>query len=206
MVAGRDSTGRLLGYRCAGQPPPPLESDLAARQRRRAQGIVYSTKTRITVRWPAMSRFAADAFSEDGPSRGGGLRRVAAVPGPCGLVNDGNPARSRGQAVRLGRPKAGTSSGSHLGGRRGRCRPLKGRLLEAGPAQRLAVCVEVVDQMNLSRGGAATLRQRSVFVGMLDQIWKIEKTARSRFSDAKVSPCRYGTRTGRAGKAIGGPP
>src|SRR4030081_2958784 len=152
----------------------PLESDLAARSTAALKDTVLD-KTRIAVAGRDVT-FAADAFSEDG--RRSAVASVEAVPG-VRLVNDEN---------RLGpEPKPFVWSAERDVVRvtlRGNA-PLpasKGRLLEAARAGLGGV--EVVDQMDLSRG--APPRFDSAALLLLDQIGKL-KDGKVTISDTKVS-------------------
>ena len=121
---------------------PPLESDLAARSAAALKDSLLD-KTRITVAGRDVT-FAADAFSEDG--RRGAVASVAAVPG-VRLVNDET------QLVPEAKPFVWSAERDVVRVTLGGSAPLpatKGRMLEA--ARAALGGVEVVDQMNLSRG------------------------------------------------------
>jgi OOP family OmpA-OmpF porin len=151
-----------------------LEADLAARSTAALKDTVLD-KTRIVVAGRDVS-FAADAFSEDG--RGSAVASVKAVPG-VRLVNDETRLvpeakpfvwSAERDVVRV------TLSGSS---------PLpasKGRLLEAARAGLGGV--EVVDQMNLSRGAPPRFENASLL--LVDQIGKL-KEGKITISDSKVS-------------------
>src|SRR5712671_6796756 len=151
----------------------PLESDLAARSSAALKDTVLD-KRRIAVAGRDVT-FAADAFSEEG--RRSAVAAVEAVPG-VRLVNDETrlvpEARpfvwsAERDAVRV------TLSGSS---------PLpasKGKLLEAARANLGGV--EVVDQMNLSRG--APPRFDNVALLLLDQMGQL-KDGKITLTDTKV--------------------
>jgi OOP family OmpA-OmpF porin len=153
---------------------PPLESDLAARSAAALKDSLLD-KTRITVAGRDIT-FAADAFSEDG--RRGAVASVAAVPG-VRLVNDET------QLVPEAKPFVWSAERDVVRVTLGGSAPLpatKGRLLEA--ARATLGGVEVVDQMNLSRGAPPRFDNAALL--MLDQIWKL-KDGKITISDAKVS-------------------
>jgi len=153
---------------------PPLESDLAARSAAALKDSLLD-KTRITVAGRDVT-FAADAFSEDG--RSGAVASVAAVPG-VRLVNDET------QLVPEAKPFVWSAERDVVRVTLGGSAPLpatKGRLLEA--ARATLGGVEVVDQMNLSRGAPPRFDNAALL--MLDQIWKL-KDGKITISDAKVS-------------------
>ena len=153
---------------------PPLESDLAARSAAALKDSLLD-KTRITVAGRDVT-FAADAFSEDG--RRGAVASVAAVPG-VRLVNDET------QLVPEAKPFVWSAERDVVRVTLGGSAPLpasKGRLLEA--ARATLGGVEVVDQMNLSRGAPPRFDNAALL--MLDQIWKL-KDGKITISDAKVS-------------------
>jgi len=153
---------------------PPLESDLAARSAAALKDSLLD-KTRITVAGRDVT-FAADAFSEDG--RRGAVASVAAVPG-ARLVNDET------QLVPEAKPFVWSAERDVVRVTLGGSAPLpatKGRLLEA--ARATLGGVEVVDQMNLSRGAPPRFDNAALL--MLDQIWKL-KDGKITISDAKVS-------------------
>ena len=153
---------------------PPLESDLAARSAAALKDSLLD-KTRITVAGRDVT-FAADAFSEDG--RRGAVASVAAVPG-VRRVNDET------QLVPEAKPFVWSAERDVVRVTLGGSAPLpatKGRLLEA--ARATLGGVEVVDQMNLSRGAPPRFDNAALL--MLDQIWKL-KDGKITISDAKVS-------------------
>ena len=153
---------------------PPLESDLAARSAAALKDSLLD-KTRITVAGRDVT-FAADAFSEDG--RRGAVASVAAVPG-VRLVDDET------QLVPEAKPFVWSAERDVVRVTLGGSAPLpatKGRLLEA--ARATLGGVEVVDQMNLSRGAPPRFDNAALL--MLDQIWKL-KDGKITISDAKVS-------------------
>ncbi len=153
---------------------PPLESDLAARSAAALKDSLLD-KTRITVAGRDVT-FAADAFSEDG--RRGAVASVAAVPG-VRLVNDET------QLVPEAKPFVWSAERDVVRVTLGGSAPLpatKGRLLEA--ARATLGGVEVVDQMNLSRGAPPRFDNAALL--MLDQIWKL-KDGKITISDTKVS-------------------
>ena len=153
---------------------PPLESDLAARSAAALKDSLLD-KTRIAVAGRDVT-FAADAFSEDG--RRGAVASVAAVPG-VRLVNDET------QLVPEAKPFVWSAERDVVRVTLGGSAPLpatKGRLLEA--ARATLGGVEVVDQMNLSRGAPPRFDNAALL--MLDQIWKL-KDGKITISDAKVS-------------------
>ena len=153
---------------------PPLESDLAARSAAALKDSLLD-KTRITVAGRDVT-FAADAFSEDG--RRGAVASVAAVPG-VRLVNDET------QLVPEAKPFVWSAERDVVRVTLGGSAPLpasKGRLLEAARAGLGGV--EVVDQMNLSRGAPPRFDNAALL--MLDQIWKL-KDGKITISDTKVS-------------------
>ena len=153
---------------------PPLESDLAARSAAALKDSLLD-KTRITVAGRDVT-FAADAFSEDG--RRGAVASVAAVPG-VRLVNDET------QLVPEAKPFVWSAERDVVRVTLGGSAPLpatKGRLLEA--ARATLGGVEVVDQMNLSRGAPPRFDNAALL--LLDQIWKL-KDGKITISDAKVS-------------------
>ncbi|HZE54749.1 MAG TPA: OmpA family protein [Bradyrhizobium sp.] len=152
----------------------PLESDLAARSTAALKDTVLD-KSRVAVAGRDVT-FAADAFSEEG--RRGALAAVEAVPG-VRLVNDETRLipeakpfvwSAERDVVRV------TLSGSS---------PLpssKGRLLEA--ARAALGGVEVLDQMNLSRGAPPRFDNAALL--LLDQVGKL-KDGKITISDNKVS-------------------
>jgi OmpA-OmpF porin, OOP family len=153
---------------------PPLESDLAARSTSALKDSVLD-KTRIAVAGRDVT-FAADAFSEDG--RRSAVAAVQAVPGvrqvndETRLVPEAKPFvwSAERDVVRV------TLRGSA---------PLpasKGRLFEAARAGLGGV--EVVDQMNLSRGAPPRFDNAAQL--LLDQIGKL-KDGKITLSGTKVS-------------------
>ena len=153
---------------------PPLESDLAARSAAALKDSLLD-KTKITVAGRDVT-FAADAFSEDG--RRGAVASVAAVPG-VRLVNDET------RLVPEAQPFVWSAERDVVRVTLGGSAPLpavKGRLLEA--ARATLGGVEVVDQMNLSRGAPPRFDNAALL--LLDQIWKL-KDGKITISDTKVS-------------------
>jgi OOP family OmpA-OmpF porin len=152
----------------------PLESDLAARSNAALQDTVLD-KTRIAVAGRDVT-FAADAFSEDG--RGSAVAAVEAVPG-VRLVNDET------RLVPEAKPFVWTAERDVVRVTLGGSAPLpatKGRLLDAAHASLGGV--EVVDQMNLSRGAPPRFDNAAAL--LLDQIGKL-KDGKISISDTKVS-------------------
>src|SRR5205809_508480 len=120
----------------------PLESDLAQRATAALKDTVLD-KTKIAVAGRDVT-FAADAFSEDG--RRSAVASVEAVPG-VRLVNDDS------RLVPEAKPFTWSAERDVVRVTVGGNAPLpasKGRLLEAARAGLGGV--EVVDQMNMSRG------------------------------------------------------
>ena len=153
---------------------PPLETDLAARSAAALKDSLLD-KTRITVAGRDVT-FAADAFSEDG--RLGAVASVASVPG-VRLVND------ESRLVPEAKPFVWSAERDVVRVTLGGSAPLpatKGRLLEA--ARATLGGVEVVDQMNLSRGAPPRFDNAALL--LLDQIWKL-KDGKITISDTKVS-------------------
>ncbi len=152
----------------------PLESDLAARSTAALRDTLLD-KSRIAVAGRDVT-FAADAFSEEG--RRSAVASVEAVPG-VRLVNDETRLipeakpfvwSAERDVVRV------TLSGSS---------PLpasKARLIEA--ARAALGGVEVVDQMNLSRGAPPRFDNAALL--LLDQVGKL-KDGKITISDTKVS-------------------
>ena len=152
----------------------PLESDLAARSTAALKDTMLD-KSRIAVAGRDVT-FAADAFSEEG--RRSAVASVEAVPG-VRLVNDETRLvpeakpfvwSAERDVVRV------TLSGSS---------PLpasKGKLLEA--ARAALGGVEVVDQMNLSRGAPPRFDNAALL--LVDQVGKL-KDGKITISDTKVS-------------------
>jgi OmpA-OmpF porin, OOP family len=152
----------------------PLETDLAARSGAALKDTVLD-KTRITVFGRDVT-FAADAFSEDG--RRSAVTSVEAVPG-VRLVNDET------RLVPEAKPFVWSAERDVVRVTLGGSAPLpasKGRLLEAARADLGGV--EVVDQMNLSRGAPPRFDNAALL--MLDQIGKL-KDGKVTISDNKVS-------------------
>jgi OmpA-OmpF porin, OOP family len=152
----------------------PLESDLAARAGAALKDTVLD-KTRIAVNGRDVS-FAADAFSEDG--RRSAVTSVEAVPG-VRLVNDET------RLVPEAKPFVWTAERDVVRVTLGGSAPLpasRGRLLEAARADLGGV--EVVDQMNLSRGAPPRFDNAALL--LLDQIAKL-KDGKVTISDDKVS-------------------
>src|SRR3984885_10897543 len=152
----------------------PLEADLAARSTAALKDTVLD-KSRIALAGRDVT-FSADAFSEDG--RRSSVAAVEAVPGvrlvddQTRLVDEAKPFvwSAERDVVRV------TLSGNS---------PLpasKGMLLEAARAD--IGGVEVVDQMNLSRGAPPRFDDAALL--LLDQIGKL-KNGKITISDTKVS-------------------
>ena len=152
----------------------PLEADLAARSTAALKDTVLD-KSRIALAGRVVT-FSADAFSEDG--RRSSVAAVEAVPGvrlvddETRLVPEAKPFvwSAERDVVRV------TLSGNS---------PLpasKGKLLEAARADLGGV--EVVDQMNLSRGAPPRFDNAALL--LLDQIAKL-KDGKITISDTKVS-------------------
>ena len=141
----------------------PLESDLAARSTAALKETVLD-KSRIEVAGRDVT-FAADAFSEDG--RRSAVASVEAVPG-VRLVNDET------RLVPEAKPFVWSAERDVVRVTLGGSSPLpasKARLLEAA---RVALGgVEVVDQMNLSRG--APPRFDAAALLLLDQVGKLKE-------------------------------
>jgi OmpA-OmpF porin, OOP family len=157
----------------------PLESDLAARSSAALQDTVLD-KTRIAVAGRDVT-FAADAFSEDG--RGSAVAAVEAVPG-VRLVNDET------RLVPEAKPFVWTAERDVVRVTLGGSAPLpasKGRLVDAAHASLGSASpggVEVVDQMNLSRGAPPRFDNAAAL--LLDQIGKL-KEGKITISDTAVS-------------------
>ena len=152
----------------------PLETDLAARSGAALKDTVLD-KSRIAVAGRDVT-FAADAFSEDG--RRSAVASVEAVPG-VRLVNDET------RLVPEAKPFVWSAERDVVRVTLGGSSPLpasKSRLLEAARASLGGV--EVVDQMNLSRG--APPRFDTAALLLLDQIGKL-KDGKITISDSKVS-------------------
>src|SRR5882757_739476 len=151
-----------------------VEADLAARSNAALRDTVLD-KTRIAVDGRDVA-FAADAFSED--SRQSAVAAVEAVPG-VRLVNDET------RLVPEARPFVWSAERDVVRVTLSGSSPLpasKGKLLEAAHANLGGI--EVVDQMNLSRG--APQRFDNVALLLLDQIGKL-KDGKITISDSKVS-------------------
>jgi OOP family OmpA-OmpF porin len=152
----------------------PMESDLAARSSAALKDTVLD-KTRIAVAGRDVT-FAADAFSEDG--RRSAVASVEAVPG-VRLVNDET------RLVPEAKPFVWSAERDVARVTLGGSSPLpasKGRLLDAARAGLGGV--EVVDQMNLSRGAPPRFENAALL--LLDQIGKL-KDGKIAISDNKVS-------------------
>jgi OOP family OmpA-OmpF porin len=151
----------------------PLEADLAARSTQALKDSVLD-KTRIEVSGRDVS-FAADAFSEDG--RRSAVAAVAAVPG-VRLVDDET------RLVPEAKPFVWSAERDVARVTLGGSAPLpasKAKLIEATRAALGGV--EVVDQMQLSRG--APPRFDSAGLLLVDQIAKL-KEGKITISDTKV--------------------
>src|SRR5947199_1582595 len=151
-----------------------LEADLAARSNAALKDTVLDKK-RIAVFGRDVS-FAAEAFSEDGRSNAVGS--VEAVPG-VRLVNDET------RLVPEAKPFVWSAERDVARVTLGGNAPLpasKGKLLEA--ARGGLGGIEVIDQMNLSRGAPA--RFDTVALLLLDQIGKL-KDGKVTLSDTKIS-------------------
>src|SRR5437660_433253 len=152
----------------------PLEADLAARSTAALKDTVLD-KRRIAVAGRDVT-FAADAFSEDG--RRSAVASVEAVPG-VRLVNDET------RLVPEAKPFVWSAERDVVRVTVGGNAPLpasKGRLLEAARAGLAGV--EVVDQMNMSRGAPPRFENAALL--LLDQIGKL-KDGKVTISDNKVS-------------------
>src|SRR5437764_9699661 len=152
----------------------PLETDLAARSTSALKDTVLD-KRRIAVAGRDVT-FAADAFSEDG--RRSAVASVEAVPG-VRLVNDET------RLVPEAKPFVWSAERDVVRVTVGGNAPLpasKGRLLEAARAGLAGV--EVVDQMNMSRGAPPRFENAALL--LLDQIGKL-KDGKVTISDNKVS-------------------
>lgn len=151
----------------------PLETDLATRSTAALKGTVLD-KSRIAVAGRDVT-FAADAFSEDG--RRSAVTSVEAVPG-VRLVNDET------RLVPEAKPFVWSAERDVVRVTLGGSAPLpasKGRLLEA--ARGGLGGVEVVDQMNLSRGAPPHFENAALL--LLDQIGKL-KDGKLTISDTKI--------------------
>src|SRR6202051_1848236 len=152
----------------------PLEADLAARSTSALKDTVLD-KARISVAGRDVT-FTADAFSEDG--RRSAVASVEAVAG-VRLVNDET------RLVPEAKPFVWSAERDVVRVTLGGSSPLpasKGRLVEAAHASLGGV--EVVDQMNLSRG--APPRFDSAALLLIDQIGKL-KDGKITISDTNVS-------------------
>jgi len=152
----------------------PLEADLAARSTSALKDTVLD-KTRIEVAGRDVS-FAADAFSEDG--RRSAVAAVEAVPG-VRLVNDET------RLIPEAKPFVWSAERDVARVTLGGNAPLpasKGKLLEA--ARAALGGVEVVDQMQLSRGAPPRFDNAGLL--LVDQIAKL-KEGKITISDTKVS-------------------
>ena len=152
----------------------PVEADLAARSNAALKDTVLD-KRRINVDGRDVS-FAADAFSEDG--RASAVASVEAVPG-VRLVDDLT------RLVPEAKPFVWSAERDVVRVTLGGSSPLpssKDKLLEAARANLGGV--EVVDQMNLSRG--APQRFDAAAQLLLDQIGKL-KDGKITLTDNKVS-------------------
>jgi OOP family OmpA-OmpF porin len=153
---------------------PPLEADLAARSTSALKDTVLD-KSRIAVAGRDVT-FAADAFSEDG--RRSALAAVESVPG-VRLVDDET------RLVPEAKPFVWSAERDVVRVTLGGSAPLpasKARLVEAARASLGGV--EVVDQMNLSRGAPPRFDNAALL--LLDQIAKL-KDGKITISDTKVS-------------------
>ncbi len=152
----------------------PLEADLAARAASAVKDTVLD-KTRIEVFGRDVS-FAADAFSEDG--RRSAVAAVEAVPG-VRLVDD------QTRLVPEAKPFVWSAERDVARITLGGSAPLpasKGRLLET--ARTAFGGVEIVDQMQLSRGAPPRFDNAALL--LIDQIGKL-KQGKVMISDDKVS-------------------
>jgi OOP family OmpA-OmpF porin len=152
----------------------PVEADLAARSTAALKDTVLD-KSRIAVAGRDVT-FAADAFSEDG--RRSAVAAVEAVPG-VRLVNDET------RLVPEAKPFVWSAERDVVRVTLGGNSPLpasKGKLVDAARASLGGI--EVVDQMNLSRG--APPRFDSAALLLIDQIGKL-KDGKITISDTNVS-------------------
>ena len=152
----------------------PLEADLAARSTSALKETVLD-KARIEVSGRDVN-FAADAFSEDG--RRSAVAAVEAVPG-VRLVDD------QTRLIPEARPFVWSAERDVARVTLGGSAPLpasKGKLLEA--ARAALAGVEVVDQMQLSRGAPPRFDNASLL--LVDQIAKL-KEGKIAISDTRVS-------------------
>jgi OOP family OmpA-OmpF porin len=152
----------------------PLEADLAVRSTAALKDTVLDRR-RLAVAGRDVT-FAADAFSEEG--RRSALASVEAVPG-VRLVDD------QTRLVPEAKPFVWSAERDVAKVTLGGSSPLpasKGRLLEAARAGLGGV--EIVDQMNLSRGAPPRFDNAALL--LLDQIGKL-KDGKVVISDTKVS-------------------
>jgi len=152
----------------------PLESDLAARSSAALKDTVLD-KTKITAAGRDVT-FAADAFSEEG--RRSAVASVEAVPG-VRLVNDDT------RLVPEAKPFVWSAERDVVRVTLSGNSPLpasKAKLLEAARADLKGV--EVVDQMNLSRGAPPRFDNAALL--LIDQVNKL-KDGKITISDTKVS-------------------
>jgi OmpA-OmpF porin, OOP family len=152
----------------------PVEADLAARSTAALKDTVLD-KSRITVAGRDVT-FAADAFSEDG--RRSAVAAVEAVPG-VRLVNDET------RLVPEAKPFVWSAERDVVRVTLSGNSPLpasKGRLVDAARAGLGGV--EVVDQMNLSRGAPPRFDNAALL--LIDQIGKL-KDGKITISDTNVS-------------------
>src|ERR1700692_3675868 len=152
----------------------PLEADLAQRSTAALKDTVLD-KRRISVAGRDVT-FAADAFSEDG--RLSALASVEAVPG-VRLVNDETRLVPEAKPFVWSAERDGVRV---TGGGNAPLPASKGRFCEAARAGLGGV--EVVDQMNLSRGAPPRFENAALL--LLDQIGKL-KDGKVTISDTKVS-------------------
>jgi OOP family OmpA-OmpF porin len=152
----------------------PVEADLAVRTTAALKDTVLD-KSRITVAGRDVT-FAADAFSEDG--RRSAVASVKAVPG-VRLVNDET------RLVPEAKPFVWSAERDVVRVTLGGSSPLpaiKSKLVEAAHASLAGV--EVVDQMNLSRGAPPRFDNAALL--LIDQIGKL-KDGKIVISDGNVS-------------------
>jgi OOP family OmpA-OmpF porin len=152
----------------------PVEADLAVRSTAALKDTVLD-KSRITVAGRDVT-FAADAFSEDG--RRSAVASVKAVPG-VRLVNDET------RLVPEAKPFVWSAERDVVRVTLGGSSPLpaiKSKLMEAAHASLGGV--EVVDQMNLSRGAPPRFDNAALL--LIDQIGKL-KDGKIVISDGNVS-------------------
>lgn len=153
---------------------PALEADIAARANAALKDTVLD-KTRIAAAGRDVS-FAAEAFSEDG--RRSAVAAVEAVPG-VRLVND------QTRLVPEAKPYVWSVERDVVRVTLGGSTPLpasKARLLDAARAALNGV--EVVDQVNLSRGAPSRFDAAALL--LIDQITKL-KDGKITLTDNKVS-------------------